>query len=105
MNVVQNDFKLADLVWLFNETKQVGLSPKLQPTFVGPYVIIDKYGEVNYKIQLDNKGKSRVIHHDKLKKYTGVDPPRWTKKVIEKLKSSLKSKCHKEVQTIEHACN
>ena len=85
MTLTSNYFKVADLVWSVNETREVGVCPKLQPTFIGPYVVTAKYGDVNFKIQLDIDGRSRIVHHDKLKQYAGVNPPKWTKKVINKV--------------------
>ena len=100
VNIRHNNFAIADLVWLINETREVGVSQKLQPTFLGPYVILAKYGVSNFKIQLDNQGKSRVVHHDKLKRYTGVNPPKWTNKIINKLtQHKTNAKCHQASQT------
>ena len=87
------------MVWMLNEIREVGKSPKLQPAFLGPYVVSARYGKINFKIQLDGTGKSRVVHHDKLKIYTGVHPPSWTKKVIKTLKVNLGKKCDRQVQT------
>ena len=85
-----NNFRVGDLVWMINETREIGVCPKLQPTFVGPYIVIDTYGDVNFKIQLDNKGKSRVVHHDKLKIYVGINPPGWAKKFANKVHQTQK---------------
>ena len=94
-----NSYQVGDMVWLLNETRETGKCPKLQPAFLGPYVVIARYGKINFKIQLDGTGKSRVVHHDKLKIYTGVHPPSWTKKVIKTLKVNLGKKCDRQVQT------
>ena len=85
-----NNFRVGYLVWVINETREMGVCPKLHPTFVGPYIVIDTYGDVNLKIQLDNKGKSRVVHHGKLKRYVGINPPGWTKKLVNKLHHTQK---------------
>ena len=94
-----NTYVVGDLVWLLNETLEIGKCPKLQPAFLGPYVVTARYGKINFKIQLDGTGKSRVVHHDKLKRYTGVHPSSWIKKVIKNLKADLGKKCYKQVQT------
>ena len=39
--------------------------------FQGPYLVLAKLGDLDYRIQLDAKGKQRVAHHDKLKPYEG----------------------------------
>ena len=72
-------------MWLLNEQREIGVCTKLQAAFVGPYVVTEKYGKATFKIQLDNLGKTRVVHHDKLKKYNGVQPPKWAVKLVNKL--------------------
>ena len=69
-----------------NEAWEVGVCPKLQPVFIGPYVVSGKYGPATYQLMLDGKKKTRVLHHDKLKKYVGVHPPKWVTSVIKNLK-------------------
>ena len=84
-------FKEGDFVWLKNETREVGVCPKLQLAYLGPYIVTAVRGNVNYRVQLDEKGKSRVFHFDKLKKYQGVNPPKWLKKVAKGLILGTKS--------------
>ena len=53
-----------------------GLSrSKLNPQYVGPYLILKQFGEVTYLIQRDPENKPVVIHIDHLKKYECDDPP------------------------------
>ena len=87
LNVQFVSYKVGDLVWLLNEVRELGVCPKLQPAFTGPYVVSGKLGPATIELQLDQHGKKRVIHHDKLKRYTGVHPPKWTIGIINKLKS------------------
>ena len=73
---VNHSYQVGDMVWMLNENRKVGKSPKLQPAFLCPYVVSAKYGKLNFEIQLDGTGtgKSRVVHHDKLKKYAVIHP-------------------------------
>ena len=58
------EYKHGDLVW--------HPSSKLQVPFEGPYFVLDKISDQNYCIQLDAKGKHKVVNHDNLNLYTGT---------------------------------
>ena len=47
----------------------------------GPWVIVDKLNEQDYRVQMDKGGKQVVIHHDKLKPYRGLNYPAWGNKI------------------------
>ena len=74
-----NKFQLGDLVWLLNEIREVNVCPKLQPVYIGPYVVSKVLSIFDYEILLGPSGKSKIIHHDKLKAYVGNNPPKWAK--------------------------
>lgn len=44
-------YKLGDLVWIVNHTKQKGLNPKLQAKYVGPYYISDVGDNNTYEVR------------------------------------------------------
>ena len=75
-------YKRGDLVWLLNEVRKESVCPKLQPAFIGPFVVTMKISDLNYRIQKDKDGHKVVtVHHDKLKPYQGQNPPKWAKKL------------------------
>ena len=80
VNCKENMFDPGDAVWLLNETRKVGQNPKLQPTYLGPYVVLERLNNLVYKIQLDDRGQERIVNHDKLKKYLGSNYPSWGKR-------------------------
>ncbi|KAJ8956491.1 hypothetical protein NQ318_019209 [Aromia moschata] len=43
----------------------------------GPYTIIKKINDLAYRIQLSPRSKSKVVHLERLAKYTGHNPPDW----------------------------
>ena len=54
-------------VWLFHPLKRVGLSPKFQSFWKGPYVVIKRISDAVYRIK-DVKTQYRtVVHFDRLK--------------------------------------
>jgi len=75
-------FRPGDLVWCLNESRKEGVCPKLQPTFKGPYLVLKKVSELDYRIQLDRYGTTRLLHHDKLKAYKGPKVLPWAKKAL-----------------------
>ncbi len=72
-----HQYKAGDLVWCLSEDKAPGLCPKLQMPYKGPYLILEKYNELTYLIQLNGKGTQKVIHYNKLKPYQGDMKLRW----------------------------
>jgi len=57
-------FKLGDKVLLYNETVRRGRSKKLEPQWIGPYVIIEKNSDLNYTIK-----RGRQIHANRIKSF------------------------------------
>ena len=63
------NYNIGDLVWLHSPRKYVGLNPKLQRPWEGPYTVIDKLNDVLYQIVRNSRCKPKVVHHDRLKPY------------------------------------
>ncbi|KAJ8957186.1 hypothetical protein NQ318_007748 [Aromia moschata] len=70
-------FKPGDAVWLYAPKRTKGKSPKLQSNWEGPYTIIKKINDLGYRIQLSPRSKAKVVHLERLAKYTGHNPPNW----------------------------
>ncbi|KAJ8961386.1 hypothetical protein NQ318_014631 [Aromia moschata] len=70
-------FKPGDAVWLYGPKRTKGKSPKLQSNWEGPYTIIKKINDLVYRIQLSPRSKPKVVHLERLAKYTGHNPPNW----------------------------
>lgn len=78
------EYKNFDRVWYLNEARKEGISPKLQPLYIGPCLIIKKFNDINYQIQLNGQGVTKVVNHDKLKPYLAGVTPKWMTKIIQK---------------------
>ena len=65
----------GDGVWLHNPQRKKGLCPKLQRPFDGPYLVIKQISEVVYRIQEGPRAKPKVVHHDRLEPYQGLELP------------------------------
>jgi hypothetical protein len=72
-------------VWCLAESRKIGIAPKLERLYSGPFVIIRKTSEINFTLQIDESGKERLVHHNKLKKYEGNMPPKWAAKISMRL--------------------
>ena len=71
-------YKYGDLVWYTTGIKHLHLAPKLRVPLEGPYLVLDKISDLDYCIQLDAKGKQKVVHHGKLKPYTCTRGLSWS---------------------------
>jgi len=74
-------FKEGDLVLMFNQQRKIQVSPKLQPVFIGPFVVKKKISDLNYLIQVGLL-KERIVHHDKLIPYRGTKAPVWLRRTL-----------------------
>ena len=70
----------GDVVWYLMEVRKVGISPKLEFGFEGPFLIKKKLSEIDFVLQLDRLGTEKPVHHNKIKPYEGDHPPRWVAK-------------------------
>lgn len=80
-----NTYSIGNPVWFLNEKRTVKRCPKLQNMWAGPCIITRKNSDLNYEIQIKAKGKRTVVHHDKLKPYTGQTLPDWIKTLASQL--------------------
>ena len=77
----------GDLVWCLMETRKVGVAPKLEFVYEGPFLVKQKLSEMDFVLQLDKDGAEKPVHHNKIKPYEGSDPPRWVVKAKKRLLS------------------
>ena len=78
--VAFNRYNVGDVVWYLMEVKKLGVAPKLEYCFEGPYVIKRKISELDFVLQVDRAGTEKPVHHNKLKPYEGKNLPKWVKR-------------------------
>ena len=66
-------FEVDELVWLYNPKRKKGLSPKLTCDWEGPYIILKRINELLYRIRKSAREKPRVVHRNRLWRYTSKD--------------------------------
>uniref|UniRef100_A0AAR2M493 Gypsy retrotransposon integrase-like protein 1 n=1 Tax=Pygocentrus nattereri TaxID=42514 RepID=A0AAR2M493_PYGNA len=69
------DFRAGDLVWVYSPKRKKGRCPKLDCHWVGPCEILEKLGEVVYRVQLPPRGRRVALHRDRLAPYRGDSRP------------------------------
>ena len=75
-------FMQGDQVWLHTPKRQIGLSPKLQSFWDGPFVVIQVVGENIYNIQKSLSSRKIVVHRDRLYRYQGNES-NWFRDVLQ----------------------
>ena len=61
---------------------------KLCPKFCGPFWVIDKLGDVNYRVVEHEHAIPKIVHHNRMKPYTSREPckvPDWVKRASKSL--------------------
>jgi hypothetical protein len=81
-----DEFKPGQLVYLKETTRKIGVSPKLSPYWLGPYMVVKKFGTV-YEIQKSAK-TSKLYHFDLLKPCFSEQVPSWIKREQQKLRTA-----------------
>ena len=72
-----NAFRTGTWVWYFCNRRRVGLSPKWQKHYTGPYLIVRVISEHNLVLQKTNRSKPFVVHKDNVKMFYGEAPTSW----------------------------
>ena len=78
-------YEEGDIVWCLMESKKVGVAPKLEFVYEGPFLVKKKMSELDFVIQLHRNGAEKPVHHNKLKPYEGERPPSWVIKAKKRL--------------------
>ncbi|CAF0881273.1 unnamed protein product [Brachionus calyciflorus] len=86
----------GERVSLLNESKKKGISKKLSRKWSGPYTIIEKLNENNYKLRPEKPGKKKLVHVNRLKKCNSPPPNVSYDSMLEITKNSLEDQLSKE---------
>ena len=68
-------FQPGELVWVHNPQRKKGRCPKLDSQWVGPCRVLERMGEVVYRVQLPPRGRKVALHRDRLAPYQGSASP------------------------------
>lgn len=60
-------YSKGDIVWCLMEVRKVGVTPKLEFGYEGPFLIKEKLSGSDFIVQIDKGGAEKSVHHNKLK--------------------------------------
>lgn len=69
------NFEAGELVWVYSPQRKKGRCPKLDSVWVGPCRVLERLGEVVYRVQLPPRGRKVALHRDRLAPYRGTANP------------------------------
>ena len=69
------DFQAGDLAWVYGPKRVRGRCPKLDSKWVGPCYVAERVGEVVYRVRLAPRGRTVVLHRDRMAPYRGTQQP------------------------------
>ena len=68
-------FQAGELVWVYRPHRKKGWCTKLDSHSEGPCQVLERLGEVVYRVQLPGKRKKVALHRDRLAPYRGDSLP------------------------------
>ncbi len=90
MKLKLQKYNVGDLVWLETDISQLDVAPKLHVLFEGPYMVYRKLSDLDYELYMVPK-KFKLVHHNRLKPYDGLQKPAGYYSALAKLKKQNKS--------------
>ena len=69
---------------MLNSVSKKGVSKKLQPIYVGPYLLVSKVSDCLFLI-VNSRGKRQVMHHDRLRRCSDENIPLWARRERRKM--------------------
>ena len=78
-------YEPGNIVWMLNDKTDIGVCQKLQPAYYGPCIVIAKFSDLVFKVQVSADGTTKVVNHDKLLPYRGISPPKWILRISAKI--------------------
>ena len=80
-------YDVGDLVYFLDSTRKIGKSPKLKShKWRGPCVVLRRLSDLIYEIRAQQKGRAKILHHDRLKPFLSEEIPEWTRQLSLSLK-------------------
>ena len=77
MRVRPTRYKVGQWVYHYSPRRFVRRSPKWQRIYNGPFLIVQRVGPVNVKLQATRRSAPFITHIDKLKLCLGPTPESW----------------------------
>ena len=79
-----NEFNVGDKVKIINHRHQAGLSSCFEAKFLGPYVVRERVGDLNYKLDGSASGlREELVHYNRLAKYSARESAHREQRVLQ----------------------
>ena len=78
-NIHGSSYNVGEMCWYANKLRKKGVSPKLQPKWRGPCLVVKKFNDALVHVQLSAK-KSTTVHTDLLKPCYSTRRPGWLRR-------------------------
>ena len=79
---------MGDIVYLLDTCRIVGKSLKLKrEVWKGPFVIVRKISDILYQVKGPPKAKSKIVHHDRIRRFKFNSIPQWVLSLQQDLKA------------------
>ena len=66
MHALGRHFVAGVLVWVYSPPRKKGRCPKLDSHRVGLCKVLERVGDVVYRVQLSSRGRKVALHRDRL---------------------------------------
>ena len=70
-------FKVGDVILLYHPLKKIGIKPKLQCYWKGPYVVTKRINNVNYEIKQSPTGTPQIVHFNRMRPFKSECDSSW----------------------------
>lgn len=95
-----NNYEVGDLVYRLDSTRHKGLSPKLKSArWIGPCVITRKLSELIFEIRSSPRGKTTILHHDRLKPFLSANVPSWARELSQHARNVFTTRNQRQAGT------
>ena len=86
LRVFERSYKEGDVVYLRDSSTQIGISSKMRPPWIGPYLVTRARPPV---YTLMGKRRERLVHHDRLKPCHDAQFPLWLQRKRHQILNTL----------------
>ena len=86
--IIFHAYSVGDIVYVLDSSRIVGKSPKLKrEVWKGPFVVVRKVSDILYQVKGPPKTKSKIVHHDRIRRFKCNSIPQWVLSLQQDLKA------------------
>ena len=86
--IIFHAYSVGDIVYVLDSSRIVGKSPKLKrEVWKGPFIVVSKISDILYQVKGPPKTKSKIVHHDRIRRFKCNSIPQWVLSLQQDLKA------------------